>query len=367
MLLNVTSSRFINRQQHTNLDEATTKFLRSSLVTQFTTARFIEAEATINTECFYSPISSGQDLSLIGYNTPYSHNYTSSPRSLAVNYSSSVKSNITIDRWLISSPETLSSFPTSTTQPSTTELMTPLLTTFASTITSKTYSVFTSKNSLYVVYDQEYEITESTLTFNTHFPQTTVLKESNGPLAFTIPPNTITGNAKLYQVLSGALNTQDTSDESSKKTGVIVGSTVGVIIGVVVLIFIGFVMIRNKRNVNKGFSHDIGKRVSACGVVKEDSIPNPFLNELNYKGLARGESKQNPPENGGNIRRDNSSDSLYIAYPYYGIQGHESGRLSYLSSQNGSTGSSTEETGSNTSTITRPDIEQMNSFLREII
>ena len=342
----------------------------SSPVAEPSTALPIATGSTITTKLLESLESLSQVMSTTAYNTISLNNYTSSSQSLVKNCSSSVKSNITIDRWLISSLKSFSSSLMPTMQPSTTELTTPLFTTFAPTTTSEIYSVFTSDESIYVVYDQIYKITESSTTFNTHFPQTTVLKEADTPLTFTIPTNTITGDAKLYQNLSGALNTQEGSN-SYRKTGVIVGSTVGVVIGVVVVIFIGLIIIRNKRNMKKrskkGFSHDIGKRVSCDEVAKGQSLSNPFLNELCYKVITNGEGLRDSFDNRRDIRRGNSSDSLFIAHPYYGTEDNETESISYLSSFNESNGSSIEETSSNASTITRPNIEQTNSFLREVI
>ncbi|QHS72036.1 uncharacterized protein SPAR_D00350 [Saccharomyces paradoxus] len=373
MLLNVTSSQYVSMPQPRSLNEIdmSETFAGSSSTTDPIAASSTETGSSVTTKLLGSLESSIQDLSSTACSTTSLRNYTSNPQYLVNNCSSSVQSNITIDRGLLSSLKTFTSSIVPTIQPSTTKLTTPLFTTFASTSASETYSVFTSDSAVYVIYDQQYKITERSTTFNTHFPQTSVLKESNPPLTFTIPSDTITGDAKLYQYLSGALNTQDGSDTNSKRTGVIVGSTVGVVIGVVVVIFIGFVIIRNRRNVKnrskKGFSHDIGKRVSCDEVKKGETLSNPFLNELNYKVTTNSENKRDSFENGRDLRRGSSSDGLYIAHPYYGMEDHEAGRFSYLSSYNGSTGSSIEETSSSASTITRPNIQQTNSFLREII
>ncbi|CAI4057731.1 hypothetical protein N7582_000920 [Saccharomyces uvarum] len=359
MLLNVTSSQFRNKHQPTS-EAATTESCSSlPLAAQESTITWsVEPENTI---------------SFVESCVPSSHNYTSSPRSLTASASPSIKSNITIDEWLTSAPKTLPLTPTPTIQPPTTEPTTPSSTIFASTITtSESYTMFTSKNSIYVVYEQEYEITESTTSFSTHFPQTTGLKGTNAPLTFTIPYNTITGDAKLYRkLLPGALDTQNTSDKDNKNTGVIVGSTVGTIIGVVVVIFIVFVVIRNKRNVKtrskNGFSHDIGKRVGYDEVIKGEPISNPFRNEFDFKARSTSEGTRDLFGDGRKTRRSDYLESVYTAHPYYGTDDHETRRFSYLSSLNESTGSSMEETSSNASTITRPNIEQTNSFLREII
>ncbi|CAI4059037.1 hypothetical protein SUVZ_04G0330 [Saccharomyces uvarum] len=374
MLLNVTSSQFRNKHQPTSKAATTESCSSSPLATQESTITWsIETESTITTKYRNSLTDSCHDLPFAESCAPSSHNYTSSPRSLTANASSSIKSNITIDEYLTSAPKTLPLTPTPTIQPSTTELTTPSSTVFASTITtSESYSMFTSKNSIYVVYEQEYEITESTTSFSTHFPQTTELKETNTPLTFTIPYNTITGDAKLYRkLLPGALDTQNTSEKDNKNTGVIVGSTVGIIIGVVVVIFIGVVIIRNKRNVKtrskNGFSHDIGKRVGYDEVIKGEPILNPFRNEFDFKAKATSGGTRDLFGDGRKTRRSDYLGSVYAAHPYYGTDDHESRSFSYLSSFNDSTGSSIEETSSNASTITRPNIEQTDSFLREII
>ncbi|CAI1887421.1 hypothetical protein SEUBUCD646_0D00440 [Saccharomyces eubayanus] len=378
MLVNVTSSQFINRHQPTSLNKVTTTESCSSspLFTEKSTITCsIGTESTITTKYRNSLTNSCHGLSYAEYCAPSSHNYTSIPRSLtaSASSSSSVKSNITTDVWLTSTSKALYLTPTPTMQPSTTELTTPPSTKFASTITTfESYTMFTSKKSIYVVYEQEYEITESTTSFSTHFPQTTRLKETNAPLTFTIPCSTITGDAKLYrQLLPGALDTQNASDKDNNNTGVIVGSTVGIIIGVVIVIFIGFVVIRNKRNVKtrskNGFSHDIGKRVGHDEVMKGEPMLNPFRNEFDFKARATSESTQDLFGDGREIRRSDYLESAYAAHPYYGMEDHDTRRLSYLSSLNESTGSSIGETSSNASTITRPNIDQTNSFLREII
>ncbi|CAI4057095.1 hypothetical protein SKDZ_04G0330 [Saccharomyces kudriavzevii ZP591] len=368
MLLSVTSSRFVNRCQPTSLNgfDTSETCLSPLSAIDLTAALSTGTEAKTIIESLGCVISSIQDLSSTEFNC------TSVSKPLVANYSSSVISNITLDRWLISSLKTFSSSAKPTIHPSTTEITTPLFTTHVTSATSETYSAFTDQKSIYVVYDQEYKITELTTTFNTHFPQTTVLKEAGALLTFTIPSNTITGDAKLYQVLSGELNVQNSPDKKNKKTGVIVGSTVGVIIGVVVIIFIGFTIIRNKRNVKnrskKGFSHNIGQRISCDKVVaKGEPMSNPFLNEVNYKVVISGGDRRNLRENDRKIRRDNSSDSLFTEHPYYGTENREAVRFSCPSSYTESSGSSTEEMSSNASTITRPNIEQTNSFLREII
>ncbi|CAD6607749.1 CCN_G0006810.mRNA.1.CDS.1 [Saccharomyces cerevisiae] len=372
MLLNVTSSQYISMPQSGSLSEIDTSETASlSSATDHFFALSTEVVSSITTNHIEGLESSIQVPISTAYGTTSFRNNTSSPQYLVSNCTSSVQSNITIDRGLLSTLKTFTTSQVPTIEPSTTKLTTPLSTTFTSTSTSEIYSVFTSENSVYIIYDQEYKFTERSTTFNTHFPQTSVLQESNPPLTFTIPSNTITGDAKLYQYLSGALNTQDASDANNRRTGVIVGSTVGVVIGVVIVIFIGFIIIRNRRNVKnhskKGFSHDIGKRVSCDEVTETEALSNPFLNVLNYKVTTNGEGKRDSFENGRDLHRASSSDGIYIAHPYYGVADHESGRFSYLSSYNESTESSIEETSSSASTITRPNIQQTNSFLREII
>lgn len=177
------------------------------------------------------------------------------------------------------------------------------------------YSVSENQVSIFYIYTQQYDFTDSTTSFTTGLPTTIAVawtNENEVTTTFSVPQSTITTNASVYAMwVSGELGTSSsTEDTSSSKSnvGIIVGSVVGSVGGILLcFLLFWFIIFRRRRNksnqsdFDKGFVHDIHNSINYSSTrsesFKKEYISPKKNNKNNINGNDSGISPNNPFKN----------------------------------------------------------------------